>query len=141
MSCEHCVNRREFLARSGLAAATVLATACGDGQIGPLTAPLTGVTKTIKVGDHPGLATTNQVVVVDQEFAVKRTGPTSFTAMSMFCTHAGCLTDLTGAQFFCPCHGSRFDLNGRVVSGPADRPHPTFTATYDPATDILTLRG
>lgn len=48
-------------------------------------------------------------------------------AMSAVCTHLGCViqqgTGPDGAPgFFCPCHGSAFDLAGRVTSGPAPRP-------------------
>jgi len=37
------------------------------------------------------------------------------------CTHLGCRiqSDAAGEAFECPCHGSRFDLDGRVTRGPA----------------------
>lgn len=39
------------------------------------------------------------------------------------CTHAGCvLTEVIDAQIVCPCHGSKFDLDGAVVRGPATQP-------------------
>ena len=40
------------------------------------------------------------------------------------CTHLGCgyHWDATSGQFKCPCHGSVFDVSGRVVAGPAPRP-------------------
>ena len=39
------------------------------------------------------------------------------------CTHAGCvLTEVTGATIVCPCHGSKFDLDGSVARGPATQP-------------------
>ena len=38
------------------------------------------------------------------------------------CTHMGCIPLLRKKEFLCPCHGSRFDLAGRVVKGvPAPR--------------------
>jgi len=38
------------------------------------------------------------------------------------CTHMGCIPMLKKKEFLCPCHGSRFDLAGRVVKGvPAPR--------------------
>jgi len=42
--------------------------------------------------------------------------------VSKVCTHMGCLLtlDKTNKKLNCPCHGSKFDLNGTVVSGPAD---------------------
>lgn len=41
-------------------------------------------------------------------------------AFSARCPHLGCrLNRLDGAELVCPCHGSRFDLAGRRLSGPA----------------------
>jgi nitrite reductase/ring-hydroxylating ferredoxin subunit len=39
------------------------------------------------------------------------------------CTHLGCqpALDSPSRLLVCPCHGSRFDLQGRVVTGPAAR--------------------
>jgi len=43
-------------------------------------------------------------------------------AISAICTHLGCTVAMQeGGGFFCPCHGSRFDPSGAVVSGPAPR--------------------
>jgi menaquinol-cytochrome c reductase iron-sulfur subunit len=46
------------------------------------------------------------------------------TAFSPWCTHLGCLYRWQEAQhqFFCPCHGSRFAIDGKVIAGPAPRP-------------------
>jgi Rieske Fe-S protein len=43
-------------------------------------------------------------------------------AFSTVCPHAGCAVDWDGAAFACPCHESRFEADGRVVSGPSPRP-------------------
>ncbi len=45
-----------------------------------------------------------------------------FYALAAICTHLGCTPRLEDKQFACPCHGSRFDLNGNVLAGPAKRP-------------------
>jgi thiosulfate dehydrogenase [quinone] large subunit len=47
----------------------------------------------------------------------------AFTAYDAVCPHQGCTVDFlsSSAGFACPCHGSRFDAQGRVVSGPAPR--------------------
>ena len=44
-----------------------------------------------------------------------------FTALSLVCTHLGCTVDENASGFSCPCHSSRFDENGHVMRGPADK--------------------
>jgi cytochrome b6-f complex iron-sulfur subunit len=45
-----------------------------------------------------------------------------FSALSLICTHLGCTIEDKGAQgFACPCHGSRYDKDGNVTHGPAEK--------------------
>ena len=44
---------------------------------------------------------------------------TGFTALSLVCPHLGCTVDPQTEGFACPCHGSRFDLEGKLRRGPA----------------------
>jgi Rieske Fe-S protein len=45
-------------------------------------------------------------------------------AVSLRCTHLGCLVRFNAAErsWDCPCHGSRFGVDGSVLEGPAVRP-------------------
>jgi len=45
-----------------------------------------------------------------------------FTALSLVCPHLGCMVESQPDGFACPCHGSRFDPQGRLVRGPAAKP-------------------
>lgn len=40
-------------------------------------------------------------------------------AISLVCTHLGCIVKKSKTGFDCPCHGSRYDDYGKVTRGPA----------------------
>jgi len=69
-------------------------------------------------------------------FVVKNQGKVEVFAIN--CSHLGCSIALNqGAQSFdCPCHGSRFHLDGTVLHGPAADPlsHLTWKQSDDPTT-------
>lgn len=53
------------------------------------------------------------------------TQPTAgvFKGFSTTCTHQGCaVTTVADGTINCPCHGSKFNLDGTVAQGPAKRP-------------------
>ncbi|MFE1252069.1 FAD-dependent oxidoreductase [Streptomyces sp. NPDC058735] len=56
--------------------------------------------------------------------AVFRDDDGALHAVSARCTHLGCLVDFNAAEraWECPCHGSRFDTDGKVIQGPATKP-------------------
>jgi glycine/D-amino acid oxidase-like deaminating enzyme/nitrite reductase/ring-hydroxylating ferredoxin subunit len=53
-------------------------------------------------------------------------------AVSLRCTHLGCLLRYNGAErsWDCPCHGSRFDVDGNVLEGPAVSPLESLADRY-----------
>jgi cytochrome b6-f complex iron-sulfur subunit len=42
-----------------------------------------------------------------------------FSALSLVCTHLGCIVEQKNNGFTCPCHSSRYDAAGNVTHGPA----------------------
>jgi cytochrome b6-f complex iron-sulfur subunit len=47
-------------------------------------------------------------------------------AKSLVCSHLGCTVAQSATGFDCPCHGSRYDENGNVLAGPAQKPLTNF---------------
>lgn len=65
-----------------------------------------------------------RLVSVDGEkLAVYKDDAGEVFAVSPVCTHMRCLVEWKGAErtWDCPCHGSRFDHEGRVLEGPAKK--------------------
>ncbi|MEV5486741.1 FAD-dependent oxidoreductase [Streptomyces bobili] len=64
------------------------------------------------------------VRVSGERRAVHRDEAGQLHALSARCTHLGCLVAFNRAEraWECPCHGSRFDVQGKVIQGPAQQP-------------------
>jgi glycine/D-amino acid oxidase-like deaminating enzyme/nitrite reductase/ring-hydroxylating ferredoxin subunit len=64
------------------------------------------------------------VRVSGERRAVYRDEAGQLHALSARCTHMGCMVAFNRAEqaWECPCHGSRFGVDGRVVQGPAQQP-------------------
>jgi len=73
----------------------------------------------------------------DQGFFVIRKGEQLF-ALSSICTHRTCKLDAeSDASFFCPCHGSTFDPDGKVTESPARRDLPTLPSVTNESGQLL----
>lgn len=70
------------------------------------------------------------LVFRQERIAVAREGD-GYQAMSLICTHLGCTVTVTPDGMVCPCHGSRFDRQGRVLTGPAQRPLARLAVEQD----------
>jgi cytochrome b6-f complex iron-sulfur subunit len=64
----------------------------------------------------------------EQQVFIVRTND-GFSAVSAVCTHLGCITEWKPDDnlIACPCHGSKFNREGKKVAGPAPQPLPHFT--------------
>ncbi len=64
------------------------------------------------------------------------------TAYSAHCTHLGCKIDKVEVdRFVCPCHGSQYDLNGRVLKGPAYKNLETLPARISEDGNNIIIEG
>ena len=74
-------------------------------------------------------------------FAVKTGGKTNVFAIN--CSHLGCSVALNEAAktFDCPCHGSRFHLDGTVLQGPAPVPLSHLTWKQGDSPNVIQIDG
>ena len=77
----------------------------------------------------------------DLGFFVIRKGD-KLIALSSNCTHRKCrLKAEKDRSFYCKCHGSTFDPNGRVTAGPATRDLPAWQTTVEKGHLFVKLSG
>ena len=64
------------------------------------------------------------VALGGEKLAVYRDQDGAVHALSPVCTHLACEVSWNGAErsWDCPCHGSRFSIDGEVINGPAIAP-------------------
>ncbi len=70
------------------------------------------------------------VPVSGQRVLVLQNAAQEILAVDAKCTHEGCTVQYLAAEsvIWCACHNARFDLDGRVLSGPPPRPLPKYAA-------------
>lgn len=120
------IGRRGFLVSSG----------CGLGLILGWSAPPAwseGNTVTVPLTRFPPVSRVGGSILLkvkDKLLLLVRDGPQSVRAFNPICTHRKCVVAFASAEnkLKCPCHGSQFDLDGRVEKGPAPSPLQTYPA-------------
>lgn len=133
--------RREFIricaCAGALGALPWLTSGCGGEDGGPAAPEVTG-SFSVDLAAHPSLAADESAVVISGTqagsiFLTHTTGDTYF-ALSRVCTHQGCQVGTPSggsAVLPCPCHGSRYRLDGTVEQGPAPRALTSWPVTLE----------
>ncbi len=113
--------RRDFLGLSGLWAAALAILGSLLGMV-RLTKPsvLPEAAKQFRIGRPDEFTPGTARVIPDRNVRVVANAG-GIAALSLTCTHLGCIVEGTATGFSCPCHGSQFGLQGEVLSGPAPR--------------------
>lgn len=111
--------RRDFLGLGALwtAAAALACAAAGMLRL-PKAAVVSSPSKKFTVALPQSLPPGQPYVPPGRSVAVFRDAQGVY-AVSLICTHLGCIVRPTAEGFECPCHGSRFAPDGSVVKGPA----------------------
>ncbi|MDP4219551.1 MAG: Rieske 2Fe-2S domain-containing protein [Bacteroidota bacterium] len=75
---------------------------------------------------------------------VVRQSSTTYITLLLICTHQGCGgPDMRqiGSVINCSCHGSQFDLAGRVIQGPATTNLTTYPTAFDATAKKVTIHN
>lgn len=131
------MNRRRFLVRLQAGSAAAIAGAMGlplSGCLGfhYVNATLIGNRLAIREDDFGP----DPFVLVDAPgqalpLYVYRHSDGSYTAVSTRCMHLGCQVEPTAGHLVCPCHGSEYTNDGRILKGPTPLPLRTFPVLVD----------
>jgi cytochrome b6-f complex iron-sulfur subunit len=78
------------------------------------------------------------VTIGEDEVLLVREGE-QVRALDLTCTHQGCAVAKRRDQLVCPCHGSRFDLQGAVLRGPATERLATYPVERDGDSVVIRL--
>jgi cytochrome b6-f complex iron-sulfur subunit len=143
------LSRRDFLRLSALGAATAgggLAGCVPDLSPAPyvdVAAPVSG-RLTVALADVAPLADVGGAAILrapslDPAVLVVRTGAATFGATGARCTHQGCPVGFDGSEIVCPCHLSRFGLDGTVLHPPARAGLPSYPVSFDAMAGTFTV--
>lgn len=132
-------SRREFFGDAARLAATAAAMACDTSHRPP---PLFETTVDVSALGTDGATLVTSTPGLDgAPILIVRDGARRYHAMSMQCTHEGCpVGPPVHGVITCPCHGSQYDIDGRVRRGPAQLPLARYAVEYHWWTKRLTLR-
>ena len=83
-------------------------------------AVLPEASKRFRIGRPEDLPPGTELVVKGQNVLVISRDQ-GVAAISLVCTHLGCIVAKGEKGFACPCHGSKFGPMGEVLAGPAPR--------------------
>ena len=64
-----------------------------------------------------------------------------FHALSLTCSHLGCTVEVKPGGFTCPCHGSRYDNDGKLLEGPATKGLKTLRVETAPDNKLFIYKS
>ncbi len=155
------ISRREFVTLTISALGSLIAVVVGLPAIGYLVSPALktqkedvwiplGLLESYKVGEPILFMFTRskaagwEKTIISYGVYIVRKEDGSVDVFSNVCTHLGCHVTWQddSRQYSCPCHDARFDIEGKIVSGPPPRPMNKYeTQIVDGKLSIRLQRG
>ena len=77
------------------------------------------------IGNPGDLAAGEERIITERNVVLLSTTE-GIAAISLVCTHLGCIVSRSAEGFSCPCHGSKFGAQGKILGGPAPKDLPWF---------------
>jgi Rieske Fe-S protein len=115
------IPRRDFLGLAGLWATAVAMLISLVGMVRlPKPAVLPEAARRFRIGKADEYPAGTSKVVPEQNLMVLSTDE-GVAAISLVCTHLGCIVAKSDSGFSCPCHGTVFGADGKLLGGPAPR--------------------
>lgn len=111
------VPRRSVLIGAALSPLAAPLAGCGKAGQAPASPPPTAGQSLAPVAD----VGVGEAKIVDGTLVTQPSAGV-FKGFVARCTHAGCALAVKDGGIECPCHGSRFALDGTVARGPATQP-------------------
>jgi menaquinol-cytochrome c reductase iron-sulfur subunit len=136
---DHVMSRRRFFSRLSIGLSALGGLVVGVPIVAYLLSPLINrapdVWRVVGTVDQFKIGDTVQVAIEDPSPLawagqtantaawLRRTGPSSFAAFAVNCTHLGCPVNWRPSSrlFLCPCHGGVYYADGSVAGGPPPR--------------------
>jgi len=114
------MKRRSFIGRAAMGLLTITGAVAAISYFRQFFPRLAGEKKRIVLDDPRRFPVDTFTFLEEHNLYVYRDHE-GLKAVSAICTHLGCIIEKSMDGFECPCHGSCYNNDGEVLSGPAPR--------------------
>lgn len=137
------LHRREFVALCATASVSLWLSGCVSLVTHPV--PVADGRVRLPLASYPELGKPDGAIRIQpgsaDEPVIVLAHAGGYSAVSPICTHRGCTVDVHGARLVCPCHGSTYDRDGRVLRGPATRALKRYEVARENDVLVIELAG
>lgn len=136
------MDRQEFFRLVGLGVGAICLSGCeSKAEDVALDQNILDVTIQLDDARYSDLLKKGFYVVVNNRVIVANVQPNQYVAVSPKCTHEGTtlVYQANSNSFYCALDGSRYDLTGKVMNGPATLPLLVYKVSNDQKSNTLRI--